>query len=704
MKTNEKGHAATVALEEEMEGQGQMERSSFSQLSNSAADSQVAELLRMYAQVGWQLLPVCRPSPAGGCFQHGPDCQHPGKRPVGTGWQPSTDPQQWQTWWKQGCNLAVHTGQSELLVVDLDPKQAALPWELAKQLQQQLDLPESSLQDTPLVCTGGGGAHLYFSSEGVPQGFNTVQKDIPDWGRVELRTGQSIVVVPPSVHPSGKQYEWDLHPWPGLLVPAPTELLRLLPSNSASTSDETVELFRRLLSGELEELAPEDLGLSNNTCRFIRTGEGLDGPSRSEREFAAMRHIVIQCRRSGYDHQQTAETLASLVANPEHRGFVRYKDNDKGLGWLARELARVLDKPGPESKPSAQSKEPEPATDEQTENSENTTSTETNEQAEKASAPRVLSLDEAWTRAKQLGPVRWAVERLIPQAGLTIVAGRPKKGKSTLVRQLAVAVALGKPEVLNREVRQTGVTLSIAEEYLPEAVEHLQELGVNRQNDRLYLVPECPWGCWNSLLTQAHGLGCGLLVLDPGNDALGIGKVIDYADTSQVMTEVRKRARETGIGVVAILHTSKQHHSQPGLDAVLGSTAYTGVADVTILQTKDSSDPESTRRKLEVYGRFRGANAQTLHVGFDGSEYTLLREGDRLNPLARRIEDVLRGAHPDELSTNQLRKKLSRSWKDCHQALGELLSTGVVEMRRKQQGSRSWDTYRYVQDEQGLTA
>lgn len=39
-------------------------------------------LLQLCQRLGLTLLPLCVPNPEGGCLQHGPECPHPGKRPL----------------------------------------------------------------------------------------------------------------------------------------------------------------------------------------------------------------------------------------------------------------------------------------------------------------------------------------------------------------------------------------------------------------------------------------------------------------------------------------------------------------------------------------------------------------------------------------------------------------------------------------------
>src|SRR5207253_2368842 len=62
----------------------------------------------------------------------------------------------------------------------------------------------------------------------------------------------------------------------------------------------------------------------------------------------------------------------------------------------------------------------------------------------------------------KLPPPRWAVPELIPE-GLTILAGRPKTGKSWLALHIAIAVATG-GAVLTSSPVESGPVLYLAME------------------------------------------------------------------------------------------------------------------------------------------------------------------------------------------------------------------------------------------------
>src|SRR6185312_3317450 len=72
--------------------------------------------------------------------------------------------------------------------------------------------------------------------------------------------------------------------------------------------------------------------------------------------------------------------------------------------------------------------------------------------------------------------VPWLVEGLLPAFGMSALVGKPKKGKSTLARQLCVAVAQGK-KFLERDTTQSSVFYVALEEKPTEVISHLRLLG-----------------------------------------------------------------------------------------------------------------------------------------------------------------------------------------------------------------------------------
>ncbi len=147
-------------------------------------------------------------------------CQVKGKEPVtGNGLNgASTDPDLINHWWSQSrdFNIGARTGDG-FFVVDIDMTddkdgEASLA---------KLERKHGPMPPTVEVITGGGGRHMWFR---VPSGRvirNSTGKLGPG---IDIRGEGGYVLVPPSVHASGRRYEFSVDS-AGTLADAPTWLI-----------------------------------------------------------------------------------------------------------------------------------------------------------------------------------------------------------------------------------------------------------------------------------------------------------------------------------------------------------------------------------------------------------------------------------------------------------------------------------------------
>jgi hypothetical protein len=150
---------------------------------------------------GWSIVPMHTPL-GGGCSCRRPDCPAVGKHPR-VQWDarmraPATR-EQVQAWWRRwpDANVGVVTGAvSGAVVVDVDPRNggAASLGELCERFE--------TLPRTAEARTGGGGRHLWFAppAHAMPSAILAAG--------LELKGEGGIVVVPPSLHRSGRRYAW----------------------------------------------------------------------------------------------------------------------------------------------------------------------------------------------------------------------------------------------------------------------------------------------------------------------------------------------------------------------------------------------------------------------------------------------------------------------------------------------------------------
>lgn len=157
-----------------------------------------------YTEWGWSVLPA------------GAD-----KRPLGK-WKASqqgaVSRECIARWFQQSPPaVAVVTGwaASRLVVLDVDPRHGGLD-SLGTLVQEYGELPL-----TPTAHTGGGGTHYYFY---LPQPTRSAKAIRPG---LDVQADGSLVIAPPSMHPSGGRYVWLISPNEQALAPVPTWLLNL---------------------------------------------------------------------------------------------------------------------------------------------------------------------------------------------------------------------------------------------------------------------------------------------------------------------------------------------------------------------------------------------------------------------------------------------------------------------------------------------
>jgi len=150
-----------------------------------------------------------------------------------------------QRWWRQEpeFNVAIATGPaSGVFVIDVDTVDAEA--ELAK-----LETAHGNLPPTVEVITARG-RHLYFSWPGRNV-RNSAGKVAPG---IDVRGEGGYVLVPPSVHPSSRSYEWSVDS-ANIVAPAPGWLLNLVaaPARSSNATRITPPAqWRELIKGVAE--------------------------------------------------------------------------------------------------------------------------------------------------------------------------------------------------------------------------------------------------------------------------------------------------------------------------------------------------------------------------------------------------------------------------------------------------------------------
>jgi hypothetical protein len=582
----------------------------------------------------------------------------------------TTDPAQIRAWWTEtpDANIGITAGASGLLLVDVDNKDGRdgfTSWEVLR-VQHGLD------DRTPHVWTPNDGKHLYFRAPAGVQLRNTDNELGPG---IETKANGKYLVAPPSRLKDGRLYRWDeslnLDTVPVAAVPA--ALCELL---QARAPERRTPMQQINATGELATV--------EDALRYI-------GPwDRKDYDWWLSILMAIHSKFPGSDGLRVAEAWADGKEG-EVEGKWKGFDTDGGitLGTLYAEAER-RGWPAPWHAP------------------RNGTSTYPVEPAwlqDAPSEPVYLPADElaahldaapdmprpkrktSWTAAELLDAdfpePQWAVPGLVP-AGLTILAGRPKIGKSWLALQIAIAVGTG-GMVLDRRVTAGRVLYLALEDNERRLKERASKQGMTRNAAVRF---ETTWrklteGGLDDLYSAIREDGITLAVIDTLGRALGRADQADLADMTELVGGLQEYAVSHDMAILVI-----DHHRKPAgfagdpVDDIVGSTAKSAVADAVLglfkEQGKRGATLRVTGRDVEWQDLALSWDVTTCCWQYDGTTEEVAMQGNR-----GKVVDAL-GEHGDSMTLTAIASATGITKNNLLPILNDLVTDGVIERLEKQ--------------------
>lgn len=308
--------------------------------------SMTREAALFYLRRGWSVLPI---SPVS-------------KKPL-LDWhdfqQRKPTEQEIDTWWRKypAAGVGIITGKvSGLVVLDVDPDKGADPNYIYRTYPASI-----------IARTGGGGGHFYYQ---YPEGQyvpNTVGKKDGKPTGYDLRAEGGYVVAPPSLHPSGRRYEWlETGKKP---LPVPPKLLEMvLPKpnlNGATASKEPwlADALRGVGEGARDDTATRLAGyyLSKNipsdvVIENLRLWNQNNEPPLPDADIEKVVESVTRTRarhprgiaRQGRDLEDGEHDLLRLISL--HQYMAQYGETDVSWAvdeWLPDQtIAMMVSPPG----------------------------------------------------------------------------------------------------------------------------------------------------------------------------------------------------------------------------------------------------------------------------------------------------------------------------------------------------------------------
>src|SRR5258708_25117584 len=296
--------------------------------------------------------------------------------------------------------------------------------------------------------------------------------------------------------------------------------------------------------------------------------------------------------------------------------------------------------------------------------------------------PALFSLCEllSW----ELPPVRWAVPEILPE-GLTLLAGKPKLGKSWLALSVALSIASGRVALGEKPVAQGNVLYLALEEKArrlqarakkllasetevahglefalewPRLAEgglsHLEEYLKTHPNTRLVVIDT-----WAKVAPRTDHRRC-----------------TQYEGDYEALTPLKRLADAYHVSILAVHHLRKTSASDV-LDEITGSTGMTGAVDGTLILKRERGQAEAT---LFVTGRDI-EREQQLTLSFDASTalWSAIGNADELGRTRARqqILDLLR-QQPEGMSPREIAEALEKNYHTTRSILRKMEETGEV--------------------------
>lgn len=208
-------------------------------------DNKLLEAALFYTRLGWNVIPL---------FPRG-------KKPAVTSWQ------KWQkekvtesqvgAWWGKypDANIGIITGAvSGIIALDVDGKDG----------ERSLKQVAQGVPPTPISQTGKGYHYIFLHPGGVLHNFAGKMPGL------DFRGDGGYIVAPPSIHPTGRAYQWALDPETTPPTDPPGWLMRLLkPAGDRRPKGDAVDPLK-VLDGVPE--GERDNTLFRYACRLRRQG------------------------------------------------------------------------------------------------------------------------------------------------------------------------------------------------------------------------------------------------------------------------------------------------------------------------------------------------------------------------------------------------------------------------------------------------
>ena len=492
-------------------------------------------------------------------------------------------------WVKTHAGLAIICGaiSGDLEVLDIETD--APVKEFARRVNER---DPDLLQQLPRIETPSGGRHILYRCR-VIEGNQKLAADSNGKTWIETRGKGGYVLSPlclPETHPSGKPYK--VRAGDPTKIPTITPEEREILLSAARSLNQHIEHrkivgYREIAHGNGFKPG-EDFNNRADVCERVRE-------LMREQGWSKFRNGTVGelWSRPGVTDHSSATLFSNGILYPFSTNAVPFSANEAyspfavfaflrhGGDFTA--AARALGQDGygtndrgdPQSKPSH---------------------SEVDKDAARLAQFKFTTLTSLLNEPKEL--IAYVVTMMLPCGGFSIICSKPKVGKSTVARALAVAVSLGNP-FFGRATKQGKTIYLCLEEKRAEVAECFRRMGANTDNIIIH-TGSTPKDAVTALEAAIDEHSPVLVIIDPLSRFVRVTDFNSYAETTRALEPLIDLARlsKCQTHIMALHHNGKGGDLREAGDAVMGSTGIFAAVDTLLTMRKREKvrTIESTQR------------------------------------------------------------------------------------------------------------
>jgi AAA domain len=288
--------------------------------------------------------------------------------------------------------------------------------------------------------------------------------------------------------------------------------------------------------------------------------------------------------------------------------------------------------------------------------------------------------------AKQLPPVQWAIPDILPE-GLTLLAGKPKLGKSWLALAMALAVASGGVALGTYPVTQGEVLYLALEDNERRLQSRAQQLLASMTTVPTSISFELRWPrldqgglTYVEEYLQTHP-DVRLVVIDTWarvSPKVQHRQRSQYEDEYAALTPLKHLADTYRVSILAIHHLRKMRGDDV-LDEITGSIGLTGAVDGALILKRERGQHDAS---LFVTGRDI-EHEQQLALRFDAQTamWMLVGNAEEVRRTKERqdILDLLSEQFPEGMTPRQVADALDKNYHTTRCLLRKMEMDGSIQ-------------------------